>query len=228
MEEIRGLVIESARNFKVSWVALGQALYTVWKDKLFYDWGYENFELYVCKEAGIQKKTAVKLLRNYFFLENEEPRYIQQERLAETEPVKVPGEDAVNVVRLAKARRDLDKSDYEALKNDAFNNFKDAGLLKKDLTAYIKQREEISPEEAREKERHKLLTKYINSLKNLRKDGELLRILPENIIKDTALLIEKLEKELAPPDSTDEYGQQEPVAVSYEEGQKYDFDLQDT
>lgn len=194
--EIRDMVIESARNFKVSWVQLGQVLYSVWKDKLYHDWGYENFEVYVGKEVGLKKKTAVKLLRNYFYLEGEQPRFVQQDNLQSAEPVRVPSEDAVNVLRLAKARKELDGADYAKLKADAFENFKDAALLKKDLTSYIKQREELSPEEARRNERLKVVKRYLSTLKNLKKDAELLKLLPDEFIKDTQGLIDKLEKEL--------------------------------
>ena len=194
--ELRDMVIESARNFKISWVQLGQVLYTVWKDKLYYDWGYENFEVYVGKEVGIKKKTAVKLLRNYFYLENEEPKFVEKENLENTEPVKVPNEDAVNVVRLAQARKDLDRRDYQKLKTDALENFKDAGLLKKDLTNYIKEREEITPEEARQKEREKIVKRYLTTLRSLRKEAEILKLFPEVITKDIQGLVEKIEKEL--------------------------------
>lgn len=194
--EIRDMVIESARNFKTSWVQLGQVLYSVWRDKLYCDWGFESFELYVGKEVGLQKKTAVKLLRNYFFLEKEEPKFIQQDNIQESAPNAVPNHDAVNVLRLAKARKELAPADYKQLKSDALENFKDASLLKKDLTAYIKRAEQESPEEARRKERVKMLKKYVNSLKNLKRDAELLKIVPEECLETTNKLIQQMEAQL--------------------------------
>ncbi|MFH1381247.1 MAG: hypothetical protein ABIH57_03655, partial [Candidatus Omnitrophota bacterium] len=63
-DSVRYLVLNSAKAFKKSWITLGQALYTVWKDKLYKNWGYNTFEAYTTKETGIRKQTALKLLRS--------------------------------------------------------------------------------------------------------------------------------------------------------------------
>ena len=34
-DAVRYRVLQSAKNFKTSWIELGQSLYTVWKDKLY-------------------------------------------------------------------------------------------------------------------------------------------------------------------------------------------------
>jgi hypothetical protein len=194
--EIREMVIESARHFKTSWVQLGQVLYAVWKDKLFCDWGYDDFEIYLAKEVGLNRKTAIKLLRNYFFLEGEAPKFVQQESIAKTEPVRVPDQDAISVLRAAKSRKDLPREQYQQLKTDALENFKDPKLLKKDLTSFIKQREEKSPEDVRRAERIKILKRFATTLGNLRNEAGLLKILPQHLLDDTSLLIDKLWKEL--------------------------------
>ena len=67
-ESLRYHILESAKNFKSSWVNLGQGLYSVWKDKLYKEWGYSTFESFSAKELGIRKQTALKLLRSYYFL----------------------------------------------------------------------------------------------------------------------------------------------------------------
>lgn len=60
-------VLENAKNFKTSWIELGRSLYTVWKDKLYKEWGYSAFDTYAIREIGIRKHTAMKLLRSYYF-----------------------------------------------------------------------------------------------------------------------------------------------------------------
>jgi hypothetical protein len=50
---------------------LGQNLYTAWRDKLYYTWGFEKFEDYTQEELGFKKQLAIKLLKTYFFLEQE-------------------------------------------------------------------------------------------------------------------------------------------------------------
>ncbi|MFH0840129.1 MAG: hypothetical protein V1883_03840, partial [Candidatus Omnitrophota bacterium] len=62
---LRYQILEKVKNFKISWISLGQALYSVWKDKLYKEWGYMTFEAYTAKEIGIKKQTAMKLLRSY-------------------------------------------------------------------------------------------------------------------------------------------------------------------
>ncbi|MBF0216569.1 MAG: hypothetical protein HQL30_06195 [Candidatus Omnitrophica bacterium] len=49
-ESLRYKVLDGAREFKSSWIKLGQALYTVWKDKHFRGWGYAEFEVYTKKK----------------------------------------------------------------------------------------------------------------------------------------------------------------------------------
>ena len=70
---LRYHVLESAKNFKSSWIELGRSLYSVYKDKLYKAWGFNTFDAYTLKEIGIKKPTAMKLLRSYYFLEKEEP-----------------------------------------------------------------------------------------------------------------------------------------------------------
>jgi len=49
---LRHKVLEDAKSFKTSWIRLGQSLYTVWRDRLYRDWGYSNFDVYAAKEIG--------------------------------------------------------------------------------------------------------------------------------------------------------------------------------
>ena len=58
---IRYRVLQSAKNFKTSWIDLGQALYSVWKDKSYKGWGYMTFDAYSQKEIGIKKATAIAI-----------------------------------------------------------------------------------------------------------------------------------------------------------------------
>src|SRR4030042_972155 len=98
---LRYKVLESVKNFKTSWIELGQALYSVWKDKLYKEWGYSTFEAYTAKEIGIKKTTAMKLLRSYYFLEKEEPAYLEKDYAEAGKVASIPSYDAVNVLRLA-------------------------------------------------------------------------------------------------------------------------------
>jgi len=194
---VRYRVLDGAKNFKTSWVQLGQALYTVWKDKLFKEWGYGNFDIYTSKEIGIRKHTAMKLLRSYYFLEKEEPAYLHREYVLSAEASCVPGLDSVDVLRLAKNKKELGQEDYDQLKNEVFRKGRDAGMLKKDLTSLIRQREELDPQEAWKRKKIASVKRAISLLKSLKKEIELSRMLPSSFIGEIEELVTKLETEIS-------------------------------
>ncbi|MDD4955168.1 MAG: hypothetical protein PHP17_03920 [Candidatus Omnitrophica bacterium] len=195
-ESLRYHVLESAKNFKTSWVALGRSLYTVWKDKLYKDWGFNTLEGYTSKEIGIKKPTAMKLLRSYYFLEKEEPQYLSKEYNESAEATAVPTYESIDLLRKAKNNKVLDSQDYVNLKKDIFEKGKDAQVVKKDLTSLIRERKEIDPEETHEKERVNITKRYLSMLKNMKKEIEITKLLPASLLRETEVLISKLEEEI--------------------------------
>lgn len=195
-DSIRRRILESAKNFKTSWIDLGQSLYSVWKDKLYKQWGYMTFDAYTSKEIGIKKPTALKLLKSYYFLEKEEPSYLQKEYTQSAETAGLPSYEAVNLLRLAKNKDELDKSDYFRLKKDVLEKGKDIREVKKDLVSLMKQREELEPEEARNKKKTAMIKRLLASLKALRTTIELGKMLPAGTIKEVSNLINRIEAEI--------------------------------
>lgn len=198
---IRHRILQSAKNFKVSWIDLGQSLYTVWKDKLYREWGYTTFEAYTAKEIGVKKTTALKLLKSYYFLEKEEPVYLQKEQAAaaSSQPADVaavPSYESVNLLRLAKNKKTLDEDEYRELKKDVFESGKDAGEVRRSLTGLMRQREELEPEEARRRKKTALLKRLVSTLRTLKTDIEHSKILPAALVKETASLIAKIEAQI--------------------------------
>lgn len=194
---LRYHILESAKNFKTSWIELGRALYSVWKDKLYKEWGYGTFDIYTVKEIGIRKQTAMKLLRSYFFLEKEEPEYLKENFVASVETAKLPSYESIDVLRRAKNKKTLDTQDYAALKKEVFEKGRDVREVKRDLTTLIRQREELDPEEAYQKRRFATVKRLVGTLKTLKQEIELQKLLPAAIIKEAAALISKLEKEIS-------------------------------
>jgi hypothetical protein len=195
-DRIREVLVTHAKNFKVSWVNLGQALYPVWKDKLFYGWGFDKFEYYTERELGIQKPTAIKLLKTYFFLEQDEPAYLTREFPETRKAAQVPDCDAVNVLRLARQKRELNREDYQQIKKAAFDQGKDASGLRKDLTQLMKERKPVDPDEERQKRSAQSLQRMLTALKNFKKDMETLKIAPADIMKEADDFMERLQKAL--------------------------------
>lgn len=189
-------VLETAKNFKTSWIALGRALYEVWKDKLYKDWGYATFDAYTIREIGIRKQTAMKLLRSYYFLEKEEPEYLKKGLEESSEVASVPAYEAIDLLRKAKGNKTIDSGDYADLKKEIFEKGKDAGEVRKDLTSLIRQRQELAPEEAYEKRKLTTVKRFISVLKSLKQEIEISKLLPAPLIKEISNLVEKLEKQI--------------------------------
>ncbi|MFH0826469.1 MAG: hypothetical protein V1923_01075 [Candidatus Omnitrophota bacterium] len=195
-DSLRYRILESAKNFKTSWIELGQALYTVWKDKLYRGWGYVKFETYTAKEIGIRKTTAMKLLKSYYFLEKEEPAYLTQGDAQGQEVALLPGYETINALRLAKDNKKIGLQDYRHFKNEIFEKGKDIREFRRDLTSLIRERQELVPEEAWKKRRLSTVKRLLNTLKALKKEAQVLKLLPLGILQEASGLIKKIESEI--------------------------------
>jgi hypothetical protein len=193
---LRQHVLENARDFKRSWIELGRSLYSVWKDKLYRQWGYQDFDSYTTKEIGIRKQTAMKLLRSYFFLEKEEPAYLKESISESAKAVNVPSYESVDLLRLAKEKKDLDGRDYNNLKEAVFQKGKDSREVKKELTSLIRQRQELEPEEAWEQKRQTSIKRFIGILKSLKDEIKGSKMLSASLVQEADAFIRKLESEL--------------------------------
>ncbi len=193
---LRYQILKNARDFKTSWIELGRALYTVFKDKLYKDWGYSSFDIYTAKEIGIRKQTAMKLLRSYYFLEKEEPAYLKKDHTQPTDASLIPSYESVDLLRQAKNKKILDDEDYSVLKKEVFEKGRDASEVRKGLTAIVRQRQELEPEEAREKRKISTLRRFLGVLKSLKQEIEAAKLAPASLIKEAAALIAKFEEEI--------------------------------
>ncbi len=196
-ESLRYHVLNDAKRFKTSWIALGRSLYTVWKDKAYKGWGYSTFEAYTAKEIGIRKETALKLLRSYYFLEKEEPAMVRHEQAdAGASVAGMPSYEAVNVLRLAKNNKGVDADSYRELRSAVLEEGKDAKEARKELTSMIRERKESTPEEAYKERREAFVRRIIGTLKTLKDEASMNKLLPASLINETASLINKLQAEL--------------------------------
>ncbi len=193
---IRDQLIQYSKDFKTAWLRLGQNLYPVYKDKLFTAWGFEKFEHYTQSELGVNKETATKLLKTYFFLEQDEPEYLKQEFRDERDPSQVPDCDALNVLRLARARKELNKNDYAQLKEAVFEKGQEASAVRKDLVSLMKERKKVDPDEEREKRNTAAVKKLLNALRSFQKDMEALKLAPASLVEEVNGLMKKLEDEV--------------------------------
>jgi hypothetical protein len=196
IHSLRYHVLESAKNFKCSWIELGRSLYSVYKDKSYKEWGYVSFDIYVSRETGIRKQTAMKLLKSYYFLEKEEPQYLKNEYAASAAPVNLPSYESVNILRQAKNNKGLNEDDYINLKKEIFEKGSDAQEIKRNLGVIIRQRQELDPEAADEKKRSTVLKRLLGQLRMLKREVAVLKLLSVPLIKDLDNLIKNIDQSL--------------------------------
>ena len=194
---LRYEVLETAKKFKTSWIDLGQILYTVWKDRLYKEWGYGTFEVYTAKEIGIRKDTAMRLLKSYSFLEKEEPLYLQKHFIKDASCASVPTYESVDLLRKAKNNKNIDEDGYTTIKKYVLETGKDAKDVKKDLTQLIRKQEELSPEDAWKTKRLTIIKRLLSTLKSLQEEIKITKMLPVKFINEMGELIDKLEEVLS-------------------------------
>jgi len=192
-EEIRAHVAQHAKDFKLSWVLLGQGLYSIWRDKLYHSWEFEKFEDYCVRELGLKKPLALKLVKTYFFVEQDEPVYLKKEFSETRETANIPSYEGLDVLRLARTRKELTREDYTKLRKDIFEKGKEASIVRKDLTAIIKERKKIDPEQAREARHEQSVRRLVAALRSFKKDMETLKLVEPGIIEEAEGLLKRLE-----------------------------------
>lgn len=191
---LRHRVLSSAKDFKSSWIELGQVLFTVYKEKKFKDWGYLTFEAYCQKEVGVRQATGLKLLRSYSFLEHEEPVYLKKLSQGDSEPSRIPSYESVNSLRLVKANERVPEKDYEKLREDVLDKAGEETQVKKKvrylLQTYPGKRSENGEDPVKRKET--AVKKILTQLRSAKSELSELKF-PTAVLKDVDALIERLE-----------------------------------
>ena len=194
-ENLRVHIAQHAKDFKLSWVQLGQGLYSVWRDKLYHSWEFDKFEDYVVKELGLKKPLALKLVKTYFFVEQDEPVYLKKEFAEVRDTAAVPSIEGLDVLRQARNRKELTRDDYTKLRKDIFEKGKEASVVRKELTAMIKERKQVDPEEARDQRHEQSVRRLVAALRSFKKDMETLKLADPDIVEEAEGLLEKLESQ---------------------------------
>lgn len=196
-DSLRRHILENAKSFKTSWIELGRSLYSAWKDKMYKQWGFAKFDTYTAREIGIRKQTALKLLRSYYFMEKEEPGYLSHSYLESAQAPEIATYETIDALRLAKSKKGLDREDYNKLKEEVFAKGKDYREVRRDLTTMMRQREELDPEEAYQRRRLATVKRFVSTLKALKKEIEISKLMPAPLIKEAEKLIDRIETEVS-------------------------------
>lgn len=188
-------ILDSAKRFKTNWIELAKLLYTVKKDKLYKEWGYISFDNYCSKELGIRKQTAFKLLSSYYFLTKEEPDFLNEETLKNKSPKELPNYESIDILRRAKDK-DLKETDYSQLRELVLQRALEPKEVGRQYRSMLWAVKSVDPEEERRKKRLTTIKRLISTLKNLKKEVELLNLLPDKPIQEIDKLIKILEAEI--------------------------------
>jgi hypothetical protein len=195
-KELRVRAAEGTKNFKAAWLSFAQVLNSIRQDKLYEYWGYEKFEQYSERELGLKKPLALKLVKTYQFVEQQEPAFLKQEFMESHEASVLPELDAINVLRLARNRKELTKQDFQELRKQVFDKGRNAALLRKDLLSMIRERQQLDPDEEREQRNTAALRRFLNAIRSFKKDAESLKLVRADVIKKADELFRELELQL--------------------------------
>jgi len=195
-DSLRYQVLEKAKDFKASWIELGRSLYTVYNDKHYRSWGFQEFETYCVKEIGVKVLTAQKLIRSYHFLEKEEPAYVASERYRKEDAARVPDYESVNVLRQAKNRK-LEGEDYSELRKKVLEEGAPIQAVKKQYREVLEAQSSGSPEELREKRKQSSLKRYLTTLKSLHSELAANNFVTKKRLHEFEKFIKELEEEFA-------------------------------
>ena len=191
---VRNLVQKASLDFKNSWRNLAQALYTVFHDKLYRNWGYDKFDQYTAKEVHIRKHTAMKLIRSYAFLESEEKSLQIIDESEDKPKTDKPSLTLEATDILRKAKKSLDAQGYQKVKKYIIQDGKESREVKKDLTALImKQRKDVNPEEERTKHKKIAINRFLGLLRAFKNEIEVLKILPGSVAEEIEQLVKNIQ-----------------------------------
>jgi len=195
-DELRVKTVEIAKKHKSSWIELGQYLFSIYKNKLYKEWGYQAFETYCRKELGIKDTTASKLLKSYSFLEKEEPRIVKPEFSLEESPRKIPDYEAVNLLRLAKDNKNIPTSDFAELRQEVLNEGKEPKEIRAQVKKILETQKPQDTADAKNQKRNSVLKRLIGFLNGAKTQLKEENLVPDYLLKQIETLTAKLEDQL--------------------------------
>ena len=138
----RYVVLDKAKQFKSSWVELGEKLLQVSSKGRFREWGYGSFEEYCVQEIRIKRGTADKLTMAYRFMEKEEPALLSTRE--ELKPL--PDYRSVDLLRKAKEEKGFSEEEYGKLRKSVVEEERSHPTVLKQYKEVAALREEVNPQ----------------------------------------------------------------------------------
>lgn len=130
-------ILATARQFKSSWISLGEDLQRVRREFMFSEWGYESFDEYCRQEIRIRKQTADKLTHAFGFLERHAPEVLRQ---PEAQPL--PDYRSVDFLRRATEDDGFPTEELDALRHAVLNEQRPLTTVRDRFNAVVRNREQ--------------------------------------------------------------------------------------
>lgn len=184
---MRQTVALAAKRYKSSWVDLGKLLVQVRDQALYEEWGFPNFETYCLNELRIRKQTAMKLTRNFSFLDKHEPERMQGTDIVE----RAPAFEVVEVLAQAEERGQLSAQEYKSIRDSIWNQERPVSELRREVV------EKFPPPEPEPLSDGAVLRRLVGLAKKLSSEVHGTRQVPKAVGERVDALVEDLEALLA-------------------------------
>ena len=142
----RYVVLDKAKQFKSSWVELGEKLLQVSSKGRFREWGYDSFDEYCVQEIRIKRGTAEKLTMAYRFMEKEEPQLLNARENVREELKPLPDYRSVDLLRKAKEEKGFSEEEYGKLRKSVVEEERSHPTVLKQYKEVAALREEVNPQ----------------------------------------------------------------------------------
>ncbi|MCA1796955.1 MAG: hypothetical protein ABR516_01770 [Desulfuromonadaceae bacterium] len=113
----RYTILHSAKQFKSSWVELGQLLSEVRHAQLYQEWGYTDFADYCAREIRIRRQTADKLTHAYHYLKEHNPTTLSDPQ----NPVPMPDYRSLNLLEQINSEALMEEEELQSLQHQVFS-----------------------------------------------------------------------------------------------------------
>ena len=178
-------VLTVARQFKSSWVELGEQLSLVRSAGEYSNWGYGSFDDYCREEVRIKKDTAYKLTGAYNYLQKEEPAVLARSR----EMQSIPDYRSIDMLRQAREDQQLNEEQFQLLRDTVIEKERSHPTVAKQFRELTGQNNSLTEEQ--------LLRQSLATVRRLEGQLQQLQALPQEILQSCSIILDELNRQAA-------------------------------
>ena len=178
-------VLTVARQFKSSWVELGEQLSLVRNAGEYSSWGYGSFDDYCREEVRIKKETAYKLTGAYNYLAKEEPAVLARSR----EMQSIPDYRSIDMLRQAREDQQLNDEQFQLLRDTVIEKERSHPTVAKQFRELTVQHNTLTEQQ--------ILRQTLATARRLEGQLQQLQSLPEESLTSFATLLDELNLQAA-------------------------------